>query len=157
MSAKYATFDFAVLKIQQTPNRFLMLPLELKSRSRADIPSPVIAKSASDAARIWFQVLSEEQQVYLKRYDLINLQFDFIQRTGIFHFIDDITVQFFDRNHASSTLAVYSRSKVGIYDFGVNRRRVTRWVTLMQQTVKQLTSLDNLPHLAEWVNLFPRA
>lgn len=156
MNAKNSVVDFAALKIQQTPNRFLMLPQGLKSRSRADAKSPLIAKSASDASRIWFQVLSEEPEVYLMRYDLINLQFDFIQRTGIFHFIDDITVQFFDRNHSSSTLAVYSRSRVGIYDFGMNRRRVKRWVSRVQQTAKQMTSLDNLPHLAEWVNRFPR-
>jgi uncharacterized protein (DUF1499 family) len=34
----------------------------------------------------------------------------------------------FDRGQDASTLALYSRSQVGSSDFGVNKRRLERWV-----------------------------
>jgi len=156
MGTKHSTLDFETLKVQKTPNRFLMLPKWLKSPSRADAASPVFNKPASETARVWFQVLRNEPEVFLSQYDLIRLQFDFVQRSAIFNFKDNITVQFMEIGHASSTLAVYSRSRLGIYDFGVNRKRVTRWVSLTQKALQQKATLNSLPHLAQWVNLFPR-
>ncbi|MDF2690080.1 MAG: hypothetical protein K0Q80_3046, partial [Microvirga sp.] len=49
-------------------------------------------------------------------------------RTRFMRFPDTVVVQVFDRGEDASTLALYSRSQVGRSDFGVNRRRIERWV-----------------------------
>jgi uncharacterized protein (DUF1499 family) len=41
---------------------------------------------------------------------------------------DTVVVQVFERDGSLSTLALYSRSQIGSSDFGVNGRRLARWV-----------------------------
>lgn len=48
--------------------------------------------------------------------------------TRIFRFRDDVRVQFIPLGPQQSTLALYSASRVGYWDFGTNRRRVEDWL-----------------------------
>lgn len=52
----------------------------------------------------------------------------FIQRSALFRFPDIITVEFVPLGADRSSLAIFSRSRYGRDDFGVNRARVEGWL-----------------------------
>jgi len=56
-----------------------------------------------------------------------------IQRSALFRFPDLVTVEFVALAPDRSSLALYSRARYGRSDFGVNRRRVLRWLSRLQQ------------------------
>ena len=62
-------------------------------------------------------------------------QLIFIQRSKIFGFPDTIWVQFLILEKGIS-LAMYSRSNYGYYDFGVNRRRLNTWIEELKKAVE---------------------
>jgi uncharacterized protein (DUF1499 family) len=61
--------------------------------------------------------------------------FVYIQRSALFRFPDVITVELVTLAPDRSSLAIYSRSRYGRSDFGVNRRRVLRWLSRLQRMV----------------------
>ena len=56
----------------------------------------------------------------------------YIQRSTVLRFPDVVTVEFIDLGNDRSTLAIDSRSRYGKSDFGVNRRRVSEWMRLLE-------------------------
>jgi uncharacterized protein (DUF1499 family) len=54
--------------------------------------------------------------------------FEVRQRTPVWRFADDITIEALPLGERRATLLLYSRSRCGKGDFGVNRRRARRWV-----------------------------
>jgi uncharacterized protein (DUF1499 family) len=66
-----------------------------------------------------------------KNYDDVD-QFDIVERSRYFAFPDIMTVRFFKRGEDKSTLAIYSRSVYGRYDFGVNRARVEKLLRIIR-------------------------
>jgi len=52
----------------------------------------------------------------------------YVQTSGLFAFPDYISVRFIEIDATSSTLAVFSRSRLGQSDLGVNKKRVTAWL-----------------------------
>lgn len=57
----------------------------------------------------------------------------YVDETAILRFKDDIRVQFLSMGPGTSSLAVYSASRIGFTDFGANRRRLRRWLELLRQ------------------------
>jgi hypothetical protein len=55
-------------------------------------------------------------------------QVQYIQRTAILYAPDHVTVQFLPLADDQATMAVFSRSLYGLYDFGVNKKRVEELV-----------------------------
>ncbi len=55
----------------------------------------------------------------------------YVDKTALFHFKDDIRIQFLSRGPGTSSLAVYSASRIGFLDLGANRRRLRRWLELL--------------------------
>jgi len=51
------------------------------------------------------------------------------QKSALFRFADDIDVQAIPVDGGKSALAIYSRSRVGYSDLGVNRKRIERWLS----------------------------
>jgi uncharacterized protein (DUF1499 family) len=56
----------------------------------------------------------------------------FLQRTRLMRFPDTIDAEVLPAADGRSTLALYSRSLVGRKDFGVNRKRLHRWLAALQ-------------------------
>ncbi|HIP24091.1 MAG TPA: DUF1499 domain-containing protein [Rhodobacteraceae bacterium] len=52
----------------------------------------------------------------------------YVQRTPVMKMPDYITVKFIDLEESKSTLVVYSRSRFGYGDMGVNKARVDLWL-----------------------------
>jgi len=55
-----------------------------------------------------------------------------VERSRYFAFPDIMTVRFFKRGEDKSTLAIYSRSVYGRYDFGANRERVEKLLRIIR-------------------------
>ncbi|MEO0999678.1 MAG: DUF1499 domain-containing protein [Pseudomonadota bacterium] len=56
----------------------------------------------------------------------------YVQRSETIKFPDYISVRFLEVDEARSTVAIYSRSRYGYGDLGVNQARVTRWLATLQ-------------------------
>ena len=52
----------------------------------------------------------------------------YLARTRLMRYPDTIVAEVIEQGPNLSTLALYSRSQIGRSDFGVNRRRIERWV-----------------------------
>jgi uncharacterized protein (DUF1499 family) len=59
-----------------------------------------------------------------------------IQHSVLLRFPDVITVEFVALDADRSSLAIYSRARYGRGDFGVNRKRVQRWLSRLEQMTK---------------------
>ncbi len=65
--------------------------------------------------------------------DLAHRRADFVERSLVFRFPDTISVQVLPDGDGSG-LVLYSRSQVGRYDFGVNKRRVSAILSSLDET-----------------------
>jgi len=52
----------------------------------------------------------------------------YVQLSAFWHFPDFIDVKFISLGSNRSSIAVYSRSRFGYSDFGVNKKRVKTWL-----------------------------
>ena len=60
----------------------------------------------------------------------------YIQHSVLFRFPDVVTVEFIPLGPDQSSLAIYSRSRYGQYDFGQNRNRVETWLADLEKLAK---------------------
>jgi uncharacterized protein (DUF1499 family) len=54
------------------------------------------------------------------------------QRSAVFGFVDRISTRVIALEPIRSTLVAYSRSQVGYWDLGANRRRLQLWLTKLK-------------------------
>ncbi len=121
--------DFATLKRRTTPNDALICPRDVCPQAQPDSEPPVFSvPTARLRSLVSEAALSEPGTTLIDRGPE---QDRYLVRTRLMRFPDTVVVQVFDRGQDGSTLALYSRSQVGRSDFGVNRRRIERWVALV--------------------------
>ncbi|MFL5206427.1 MAG: DUF1499 domain-containing protein [Microvirga sp.] len=120
--------DFATLERRATPNDALICPREVCPRARPDSEPPVFSVSSARLRSLVSEAaLSEPGTTLVEKGPE---QDRYLVRTRLMRFPDTVVVQVFDRGQEGSTLALYSRSQIGRSDFGVNRRRIERWIAL---------------------------
>ena len=56
------------------------------------------------------------------------LHMSFVQRTKFWRFPDDLVAQIVATENGGAALTLSSKARYGVEDFGVNKRRVKRWV-----------------------------
>ena len=59
----------------------------------------------------------------------------YVQRSAFFAFPDYVSVRFLEADDGASTLAVFSRSRYGKSDLGVNEKRVKKWLEQLASAV----------------------
>lgn len=120
--------DVRSLRRSGRPNQCLALPAGLPSSGGADIRSPVfrtpprLLRDAFDAA------VADEPRLDVVEETPDRLQLRLVQRSRWLRFPDEVTVAFVALDGRTSSLAIWSRSRYGQLDFGVNRGRVRRWL-----------------------------
>ena len=125
--------DFHNLRLKRTPNQYLVAP-EGFAAATAHRRSPEFPWTAAELAR-WFRAAAAaEPRVTLVAEAAGGLKFDLVQRSALFRFPDTISVEVIPLAANRSTLAIYSRSRYGHSDFGVNRRRIERWLARLAAT-----------------------
>ncbi len=113
--------DFWRLIPPNRPSRWLIAPPGVTTAS-PDAPAPRFAISADALADRLAMVLSALPRTTPVAREGRRLAF--IQRSRVFQFVDDIAAEAFDLGDGASSPALYSVSRVGYSDFGVNRARL---------------------------------
>lgn len=120
------------------PAAFLTCPSGYCAAAEA-VTSPVFDIPWARLNDYWTEVVSGEKRMILVRTDPDVRRFVYIQHSPTFRFPDIITVEFVSLSPARSSLAIYSRSRYGECDFGKNRKRVKKWLALLQRIAQPAT------------------
>jgi uncharacterized protein (DUF1499 family) len=105
------------------PNRFVMAPAAIPM---ADAPSPVIGVPLEALEASWRAIAAELPDFALSREDRGRHRYDYVARSRVLRFPDDVVVQLVTVEPGASSFLIASVSRYGWYDFGVNVRRVRR-------------------------------
>ena len=119
--------DFKTLKLTRKPNQFLVAPEGYCQNATPHLESRVYEVSVETLHEA-FRNMAKRQP----RTSVVAERSDggrFVQKSKIIGFPDLIDVQFLSMAAKQSTLLIYSRSKYGYRDFGVNKKRVLEWLS----------------------------
>lgn len=103
------------------------------------IASPVFPLPWERLHEYWTEVISGEKRIETIAADPDERRFVYIQHSATFRFPDIITVEFVPLGPHRSSIAIYSRSRYGHYDFGKNRKRVGKWLVLLEKVAQPVT------------------
>ncbi len=125
---------FETLRRRSTRNDALACPPAFCA-ARSDLTPPVYAVPAQQLRTAFATMIASEPRVVRVASDDAAMTERYVQRTEWLGFPDTIAVRFLDRPNETSTLALYSRSKFGEGDLGVNRARIERWLAKLSTIV----------------------
>ena len=112
-------------------NHFLICPKDYCVFG-ADAEAPVYNIPKERLREIFFEAVDLNPYMSIeKNYDDVD-QYDIVERSKYLAFPDILTVRFFKLGDDKSSLAMYSRSVYGTYDFGVNRARVEKLLRIIR-------------------------
>jgi len=128
--------DFATLTLPPSPNTYLVAPPGLCRAAEPHEAAPRYTQSAPVVRDAFLRVVAKQPRVTAGDKDEAGLQYEFVQRSAVFRFPDTVTVRFIPLAEGGATLAIYSRSKVGYSDMGVNRKRVQGWLVALDAELR---------------------
>ena len=126
-------FDLKSLKRKAKSRSWLSTPEDW--REDADMLSPTFKVTADELWMLWIQVTDNSKRIVAKVIDEDAHQSFHVQRTPYLRFPDEVRAQVLPVDEQRSSIAVYSQSRYGIYDLGVNRLRVERWLRRLDRRV----------------------
>ena len=119
--------DLRNLRPGGRPNHFFIAPARYGNLG-ADALSPPLPLPADRLFALACTVILRQPRVRQAALDKGRRQARFEQRSAGFGFVDDIDIAAEPLDANQSALALYSRSRLGYWDFGVNRRRAFGWL-----------------------------
>ena len=123
--------DWDQVQPSSNPNNWLVAA-DGAGLAERDEAAPVFDVAPELLAATWAAVIEEEPRTEIIAVSDDGLQIEALERSAVFGFVDRISVRVLPVDPDRSTLAAYSRSTVGYWDFGVNRRRLHRWIAAVQ-------------------------
>ena len=120
--------DFATLVLHEKPNQYLALPPGFASAAVPHGQSPVFDLPVAELERRALGVIGVQPRVIAVASNPAGRQYAFVQRSALMRFPDTVTVRFLDLGDGRSSIALYSRSKVGHSDLGANEARAGAWL-----------------------------
>lgn len=129
--------DFARFKKINRPNQFLALPASFTAVERADATVGTFNANLDHVRDAWLEILRGTARVSDIRQS--EGQIEAIQRTALVGFPDWITAMPVDLGNGHASICVFSRSKFGIRDFGVNEKRGLEWLALLAGKLPPIT------------------
>ena len=121
--------DFARFRKIDRPNQFLALPANFVAAQRPDATVGTFTATIEQVRDAWLEILRGAARVSDIRQS--DGQIEAIQRTALVGFPDWITAQPVDLGNGTASICVFSRSKFGLRDFGVNEKRGLAWLALL--------------------------
>lgn len=115
--------DFATLEKTSKPNQWLVAPKGLLTQETADAEAPFFSQDAETVFAAVLNVVSNLPRSADIKSDKSAMTLSYVATVPVFGFKDDVDIAVLATD-SGSTLAIYSRSRVGYSDFGVNQRRV---------------------------------
>lgn len=125
-------FDFKKLVRPDKPNTYLVCPKDYCSAPVDEI-AKTYPMSAQALDKTWQAMIAKQPRTKLMASDPQKLAYQYVQYSRFFHFPDHINVIFIPLTEHTSTLAIYSRSVYGHYDFHVNEKRVKSWLSQLAE------------------------
>lgn len=123
--------DPLTVETSETPNSFRMAPAG-STTERVDAVSPIFSEDPLILAEA-FDEFALNQRATIRIAGLpAELMVTYVQRTERLKLPDYITVKFFDYGDGTTSVAIYSRSRYGYADLGVNQARVERWIKTLE-------------------------
>ena len=126
--------DWDNLRPADSPNDWLLAPRDSKM-PHFDQVSPVFDVAPDILAQAWQSVIADQPRTKIVAVSDDALRIEAMQESAIFGFVDLISARFSSLPENKSTIAVYSRSTVGYWDFGVNKRRVQDWLEVLGRRI----------------------
>lgn len=125
-------FAFETAIRRERPNDALACPAGHCAGAKVDLVAPVFAVPAERLRAIVAEIATAESGTAL-----IHTEADahdrYLVRTRVLRFPDLVDVRIIPIDENQSTVALYSRSRIGYWDFGVNRARLERWLGRMRE------------------------
>ncbi len=112
------------------PNSYRIAPPDLTPEF-VDQPSPVYSANPTLMAKAFDDFVLSQSKTKRIAGSPEEGWMTYVQRTPRLNFPDYISVKFIDLNGGKSTIAIYSRSRFGHSDQGVNAQRVRTWVATL--------------------------
>jgi len=116
------------------PNDWLICP-PAACRSDADASAPTLAAGAQAVLDAWRRTIMAAPRTRIIQDDEAKHWLVAEQTSLVFRFVDTIAVKALPQADGHSTYAAYSRSNIGYWDLGVNRRRLTDWAAQVDAAV----------------------
>lgn len=117
---------FETLTRPDTPNTYLVLPAGMASTAQPDESSPVYGEAAQALYQRLKALASSKKSWTIAAHDGQEMQLEIVASTKLLKFKDDVSIRVIPAKDGvqTSELAVYSRSRLGKYDFKANEKRV---------------------------------
>ena len=125
--------SFKSLKRPPKPNTCLAAPADYCLAAEADFAPPVFPATAAALYQSVVDLVSQQKRIEIVKQSEDSLQLRYIAKTALLGFKDDVDIEIIPAGESSTTLAIYSRSRVGYSDLGANRKRV-------EELIAQLTA-----------------
>lgn len=119
-----------------SPNTAFFVPEGVKTVAERDSTTPIFSLPAPELYSLMVKLWSDQERVKLTDFSEHTLRASFVSRTRFFGFKDDVDVEISPVTDITSSLIIYSRSRVGYSDMGTNRKRVEQWLKLLSEHVK---------------------
>lgn len=118
--------SFQTLTRPPKPNTFLVAPAGICKKAEPDLVSPVFPASPRGLFSQISEIIASERSWKDLKADAETHQLHFIARTPLLGFRDDVDIAVLPAGDGQqgTSLAVYSRSRVGYSDLGANKKRV---------------------------------
>lgn len=123
--------DLSAARPTGKPNCHLVLPRGW-GVGPAHHASPIFPVEASVLARAAAARLAATPRTEIVARAPDGLQFEAVERSRLFRFVDRISVRAVPQGAGRSALAFFSRSRIGYWDLGVNRQRATRLLAALE-------------------------
>ena len=104
----------------------------------ADMESPIFPMPWDQLREYWKEIAEIAGITVVSEFE--HRRAVYIQHSPIFRFPDIVTVEFVALGPERSSVAVYSRSRYGGYDFAANRKRVNRCLFQLQEVAHPAVS-----------------
>ena len=127
--------DFKHLQRRSSPNDYLVCPPNLCQNAKLDRTARLFPIPATELRKRIESLLAGLPRIRIVKKDATQLVIE--QHSAVFGFPDIIDIRVIDIEAARSTLAIYSRSQYGYYDFGANKWRVEMWLKELVGTLTE--------------------
>lgn len=126
--------DFESLTPPTSPNYAIVCPYHIP-RDDCIKSAPELSVNIDSLKTAWQRFIKTEERI-TELPGAPENQLWYVQRTKWLRFPDYVVVSFYALAEDKSTVGLYSRSKYGYSDFGVNRKRVERWLEGLEVSLK---------------------
>jgi Protein of unknown function (DUF1499) len=118
--------DFATLVPPDSPNWFLVCPVDHCLNSKPSMMSPDFPFGA-EKLKLYFKDIFQENH-NIRILSETETTFELVVRTKWIGWPDHVSIQILPVSTSGSTVAIYSRSNYGKSDFDANQSRIDGWL-----------------------------